>query len=329
MSHMGFSDACGSSSTNVDALFDEKGEHDLGDFTVTKINDTENPLYLKVIEILAQSECGSSTTAPDPLLDWCYSPRTDDVFLPLSESPSSERIAWFRWLMEYLALFAINRKSLYALKDKESQKVVSAAIVGPPRTVAFDRSYSEMGVNLRKAGMTLAIDILSENRRIKSLGAWQHKHLPGDGFGNFLYIHVFATAPEEQGRGCGTALIQFLGTLADVDGVDTYLETAGSRNTSFYEKKGGFLEMAREKLGNFTYEGGAVSMQRLPKQENNRATKDLDHVINHLEESLANKSTPHCISFTPKNRSGPLKFFCTHCNEHRSTHGQQSFDNRT
>ena len=41
MSHMGFSDACGSSSTNVDALFDEKDEHDLGDFTVTKINDTE------------------------------------------------------------------------------------------------------------------------------------------------------------------------------------------------------------------------------------------------------------------------------------------------
>ena len=49
MSHMGFSDACGSSSTNVDALFDENGEHDLEDFIVTKINETENPLYRKVI----------------------------------------------------------------------------------------------------------------------------------------------------------------------------------------------------------------------------------------------------------------------------------------
>ena len=72
--------------------------------------------------------------------------------------------------------------------------MVSAAIVGPPRTAAFDRSYSEMGVNLRKAGMTLAIEILSENRRIKSLGAWQHKYLPGDGFGNF-YTYMSLLQP--------------------------------------------------------------------------------------------------------------------------------------
>ena len=112
---------------------------------------------------------------------------------------------------------------------------------------------------------------------------------------------------------------QFLGTLADVDGVDTYLETAGSRNTSFYEKKGGFLEMAREKLANFTYEGGAVSMRRLPKPENNRSPNG-NQSSQHLEDSLGDKSNPHCVSFTPRNRSGPLKFFCTHCNEHRSTH---------
>lgn len=316
MSHMGLSDACGSSSAAVDALFDQNGEHDLGDSKILRINNEENPLFKKVVDILARSECGTSSTAPDPLLDWCYLPRTDDVFCPLSSTPSPERLSWFRWLMEYLGNFAINRRSLYALVNKESERVVSAAIVGPPRTVAFDRSYSEMGVNLRKAGMTLAIEILSENRRIKSLGAWQHKHLPGDGFGNFLYIHVIATAPEEQGRGYGSALVQFLGDVADADGVETYLETAGSRNTTFYKKKGGYQEMARESLASFSHEGGAVSMRRLSKQGKRTAENN----VQHSSESTRDINTAKCNDFTPKSRNGPLKSFCALCYDHRSNH---------
>ena len=319
MSHMGFSDACGSSSAAIDALFDQNGTRDLGDFRVVRINNEENPLFKKVVDILARSECGTSTTAPDPLLDWCYSPRTEDVFSPLASPPSYHRLAWFRWLMEYLGYFAINRKSLYALVKKESQKVVSAAIVGPPRTAAFDRSYSEMGVNLRKAGMTLAIEILSENRRIKSLGAWQHKYLPGDGFGNFLYIHVIATAPEEQGRGYGSVLIKFLGDIADADGVESYLETAGSRNTAFYEKKGCFQEIARANLASFNYEGGAVSMRRLPKLGKSTIENSANN-SEHTGDSPSDINTAKCNDFTPKSRSGPLRSFCALCYEHRSNH---------
>ena len=41
--------------------------------------------------------------------------------------------------------------------------------------------------------------------------------------------------------GCGSALLDFLGKVADVDGVVSYLETAGNKNISFYSKKGGYV----------------------------------------------------------------------------------------
>ena len=47
----------------------------------------------------------------------------------------------------------------------------------------------------------------------------------------------FATSPEYQGRGCRNTLIEFLGDLADVDGVESYLETAGVRNIIFMPKR--------------------------------------------------------------------------------------------
>ena len=318
MAHLGFSDTYGSSSVAVKALFN-RGERDLGSFVVVQVTDEGSPLFREVLNVLSRSECGSFETAPDPLLDWCYAPRTEDVFNPLPEPPSKERLAWFRWLMEYLSHFAINRNSLYALLQKESRKVVSAAIVGPPRTVPFDRSLDEMGVNLRKAGMELAIEILTNNRRMKSLGVWQHKNLPGDGFGNFLYISVFATAPECQGQGCGTALIDFLGNVADADGVETYLETAGEKNTTFYAKKGGYQEVARENVGNFTYEGGAVSMRRLPKQTEH-SLSDKDSSSGHVSTSSDTNGSSQCSVFSSRNQSGPLRFYCKRCNEHRSNH---------
>ena len=318
MAHLGFSDTYGSSSVAVKALFN-RGERDLGSFVVVQVTDEGSPLFREVVNVLSRSECGSFETAPDPLLDWCYARRTEDVFNPLPEPPSKERLAWFRWLMEYLSNFAINRNSLYALLQKETRKVVSAAIVGPPRTVPFDRSLDEMGVNLRKAGMELAIEILTNNRRMKSLGVWQHKNLPGDGFGNFLYISVFATAPECQGQGCGTVLIGFLGDVADADGVETYLETAGEKNTTFYAKKGGYQEVARENLGNFTYEGGAVSMRRLPRQTKH-SLSNKDSSSRHVYTSSDTNGSSQCSVFSSRNQSGPLRFYCKRCNEHRSNH---------
>ena len=58
-----------------------------------------------------------------------------------------------------------------------------------------------------------------------------------------LYVSIFATAPDCQGQGCGSLLLNFLNDVADADGVCSYLETAGVRNTMFYTKKGGYQEV--------------------------------------------------------------------------------------
>merc|ERR1712167_425350 len=142
---------------------------------------------------------------------------------------------------------------------------MAAAVTGPPGTVEFGRmSTAEMEQNLRRAGMNLAIEILVQNQRNKALGIWQDAAQKSAGLGKHLYILFFDTAPEWQGRGCGGALLRFLGDVADVDGVESFLETAGKRNTMFYANKGGFEEVARSPVGNFDHEGGGVAMRRMP-----------------------------------------------------------------
>ena len=79
---------------------------------------------------------------------------------------------------------------------------------------------------------------------------------------NYLYVGMFATAPEYQGCGCGSILIKFLGEVADADNVISYLETAGEKNIGFYNKKGGYAEVDRKPIGDFTAEGGAAAMIR-------------------------------------------------------------------
>lgn len=333
MAHLGFSDCWGSTSSAVDALFTQQNngslERAVGDFRVVRV-DEASPLLPEVIDVITRSECVTTTTAPDPLLDWVYSARTQGVCGPLPKSPSSERVAWFRWLSTYCVHFAISRGGLYALVDPDSGHVVAAAATGPPRTVSFCRmSGEEMGINIRRAGMSLAPEILCHNLRMKSLGMWQYnsqeKFCPG---GNYLYVVMFATRPEWQGRGCGSALLRFLGDVADADGVVSFLETAGCRNTSFYSKKGGYQEVERSPIATFEHEGGAVAMRRSPQQSNvNNNRSNTGRPCNNTPcrpcPSRAPSSSGSCDhQFSPKLRYGPLASYCRVCDGHRSKHEQ-------
>jgi len=270
MSHLGFTDPWGTSSPAADALLTRSKlrgclERDVGGgFRVVRIDHPGAALFREAVDVISRGDCGTAETAPDPLLDWtraCDIPSEEHVpCVPLPGAPSATRQAWFHWMGEYHAYFAANRHSLYALVERG--KVVAAAYCCPPRTTPYDKSYDEMGINLRKAGMGLAQDILANNRRMRSLGAWQSEHQPPIGSA-FFNIVMFATAPEHQGKGCGSVLLRFLGDVADADGAESFLETAGARNAHFYAK-GGYKEVARKPLANFTHEGGAVSMRRAP-----------------------------------------------------------------
>jgi len=317
MAHLGFGNTCGSTSAAVDALFTRQPngamERDVGGgFKVVRVTE-DSRLLPAAIDVIARSECGSTTTAPDPLLDWVYSPRTEGVFTPLPERPSSHREGWFRWMATYSAYFGIARNGLYALVDQASGQVVAATVTGPPGTVEFGRmSTGEMEVNLRKAGMEMAIEVLAHNRRNRVLGEWQDAAQQRAGVGKkYLYVLFFDTAPEWQGRGCGSALLRFLGDVADVDGVVSFLETAGKRNATFYAKKGGYEEVHRSPVANFDFEGGGVAMRRLPMSPPPTASTS--------SGGVGNCEVCRHV-FSPKRPTGPLASRCRVCGEHKDNH---------
>jgi len=312
MSHLGFGNTCGSTSQAVDALFTRSktgdGLRDIGGgFTVVQLSEG-SPLIPAVVNVIGRSECGTTDTAPDPLLDWVYKPRTEDVFAPLAASPSDHRNAWFKWLAEYSVHFGIARNGAYALIDQASGQVVAATVTGPPGTVPFGRmSTGEMEQHLRKAGMEFAIEVLTRYPRNNVLGQWQDHAQTAAGLGRkHLYILFFDTLPEWQGRGCGSALLRFLGDIADIDGVVSFLETAGERNCAFYARKGGFQEVHRSPVATFDHEGGGVAMQRLPRES---------------ELSPPPSATAQCAhQFSPKRSTGPLASRCRVCGEHKESH---------
>ena len=272
MSHLGLSDCWGKTSAAVDKLFKRSSnghmERVVGKFRAVRVTKANSALYKQTIDVIARGECGTAKTAPDPLLDWVYAKRTEGICKPLSEEPSAHRLSWFQFVAAFMVDFGVKRGGTYALVDPACRKVVAAAVTAPPKTV-HNPVLTCHQTDLRRAGMDMAIQVLT-HPRMKVLGGWQHHMQEQLGFGSkFLEVMIFATTPELQGRGYGSALLRFLCELADADGAPSLLETAGTRNTTFYAKKGGFKEYARMPVATFKHEGGGVGMLR-PAQKNER-----------------------------------------------------------
>ena len=111
LNNLGFADPYGTTSRAVDALFTQ-GARDLGNgFLVVRVGD--DALLEATIDCLTRGECGTTSTAPDPLLDWVYAPRAEgEVYGPLAAPPSEHRLGGFRWLSSYSAYCALARNGL-------------------------------------------------------------------------------------------------------------------------------------------------------------------------------------------------------------------------
>ena len=336
VSNLGFADPYGSTSKAVDALF-ARGRRDASNGMVVQRVCQSSKLFQETIEVLGRGECGTQAQAPDPLLDWGFA-GTDAQSLckPLSCAPDEYRQAWFRWMAHYCAAFAMARGGLYALVDPSTGRVVAAAATGPPKCVSFGRmSGGEMGDNIRDAGMSIGQDILANNMRMRALGAWQHGVQESQGLGNttnYLYVVMFATAPEAQGKGCGKALLNFLGEVADADSVVAFLETAGVRNIGFY-KTGGYKEVVRSVCAGFTLDGGGVGMIRMPQARRGGGgasgtsangasviTSAVRRGPASQEEIVKEEKPKACSTFSQKRSAGPLSSYCSNCGGHKSVH---------
>jgi GNAT superfamily N-acetyltransferase len=316
LNNLGFADPYGTTTSAVDALF-TRGARDLGNgLLVVRVGDDR--LLPAVIDCLAKGECGTTSTAPDPLLDWVYEPRaSEEVYNPLAAPPTSHRLKWFNWLMSYSAYFALARNGLYALVDSASPgRVLAAAVTGPPGTIPYGRmSGGEMGDWCQKAGMEMAIAVLANGppaMRNRTLGTWQAQ-AHGDGTHKHLEVVIIATAPECQGRGVGTALLTFLGEVADADGVPTHLETAGSRNAAFYATKGGYHVVHRSPVASFD---SGLAMQRPSAGHGGGGGGPRAPTAAAAEMLQAGGGSSGCRGFQPKRASGPLASYCSSCGEH-------------
>ena len=157
--HLGFASTWGHASQRVEALFTRNPktgylERDIDEnFKAIRV---QGKIYNEVVDVISRGECGTTSTSPDPLLDWVFhGQRGADVFKPLPEAPSPKRQAEFNWMTVYMIHFALSRNGAYALYHKPSGKIVAGAITQPPNTLPFSKSFDEMGENIRIAGMAM------------------------------------------------------------------------------------------------------------------------------------------------------------------------------
>jgi hypothetical protein len=206
---------------------------------------------------------GTETTAPDGAINWCYDPTIGPG--PLSMPPSEERLKYFDYLFTACLLLTLPCGGLYVLVDIESDKIVAVAATNPPSPTGIHEMGSYATFNLfRKLGSPPKPGLARITAGLDGVAKKLHKKHAS---GRHLYVMVFAADPEVQGRGFGTTLLKFLNTVADADGVDTYLEAAGERNLGFYGTKGSFQDKGalplEHKGQRFDWHGGVHAMVRL------------------------------------------------------------------
>jgi GNAT superfamily N-acetyltransferase len=105
----------------------------------------------------------------------------------------------------------------------------AAAIWKPPG--AWKLGGAEMVKQMPLAIATLRAGLL---RGLATL-TMMEKHHPAE---PHWYLAVLGTAPEAQGKGKGSALVQPILDRCDTEGLPAYLESSKERNVPFYERHG-------------------------------------------------------------------------------------------
>lgn len=269
---MGCGPSKGKTSAAVDALFDPaSGEHDAGDFRIVRVWSKDDPRFDACVDVMARSFCGTTTTAPEPTIDWAYCNRdAAAAYMPLPEAPSEARLAFYVWCSKFILMMTVSRGGTYALVDKASSAVVAATGTVPPGAPPIPNGTNcEVMSILSAVGEPPKDDTDQKSqKRMEACDAWMARiHKQCMGKQKHLYVQTFFSDPTFQGKGCGKALLKLVEALADADGVPAYLETAGERNAGFYAAKGGFVTQATApidagKLGTFDAAGGGVAMVR-------------------------------------------------------------------
>ena len=265
----------GTSSAAVDALFDKDGRMPCGKddkFVALRVDD-KPALLEKAVVVMADSFCGTKTTAPDSCVGWIFDGRSGDaVGQPLEEDPSDKRKAWFKYTMGFAAAYCKARRGVIALVEKDAPDTVVGAFACVPSTATAlaQMDEAEQGAIVESLGEppeASADEAL--NAREQTLMGWQVEtgaaNVPN---GGHMYVMTMGVAPSAQGKGVGSVLLDVVSAMADADYAQAYLETCGKRNEHFYGKAGFAVvgERATLEAGDSKFEGIAAMLRPAKKE---------------------------------------------------------------
>ncbi|GMH84624.1 hypothetical protein TL16_g09979 [Triparma laevis f. inornata] len=263
-SNLGFANPYGSTSSKVNQLFKSKNQRKATNGMLIQRVPPESPLFVETVQVLGKGECGSEKTAPDPLLDWVFAGTEKQAGCKPLGSKPSE---YRREWFKWMA------------------------------------SYCAW-FSVARGGLYALVDQRSGKVMAAASTGPPNTAYKKDSGPSYFYVVMFATLPEAQGRGCGKALLNFLGEVADADGVVAFLETAGVRNVGFYNT-GGYEEVVRSPVAGF--KGDGIGMIRRKRSA---------MAVTQQEKEEEEVDCP----FIAKRPSGPLSNYCRTCGAHKSGH---------
>lgn len=323
-------------SAAVNMLF-RKSQRDLGDdFLAVRLRSVSEVWFDEVINLLGRGLCGTSTTAPDPVLDWCYCARVRRFYEPVRHAPSAARSNWFRWFGGFCVHFGLARGGVYALVDKINGSVVAAAVLGPPGSAPMaEMSAEEYEKLLREVGTpppndSDGVDVMARVEALDASMANAHERLASDG--RHLYVLMIATEPRLQGRRRGTVLLRLIEEIADADGAATYLEAVGRRNEEFF-RQAGFEVGARSSVR--ACDGRYVFEQAGPRKRRQRHRRRNEHGPQEPHGHVEKAESLHLHDYRPwpQQAQAPLRVrapawastcSCPNAPPGRSRHGARS-----
>ena len=224
-------------------------------------------------KVAAASFAGDTTHAPEGILSWAYSSSEsidNNPCNPLKEAPSEERMKYFQWLMDFLFGIYLPYNNIYALIDSsntdvEKKKVLGITILIPPNTSNLHNgTFCGIMSTVMKIGDPPKSMTNKRFKALESILKKMHKiHMKNN---LHWYCNVLAVSNDQQGKGIGSQLLNFMSKLAEQTGNHAiYLETSGEKNENFYKNKGKY-EVLGEKVvidsgeDKFDYNGGMICM---------------------------------------------------------------------
>jgi len=175
-------------------------------------------IHEEFINVIATSFCGTTTTSPEAIISWSYSVDSSGIepAKPLTNEPSPERQAYFKWVGGYIFHAGFRHGGCFALREAGKLVAVTVLMYVAEGTTPYKQSMCEfMSIAGKLGGMSNVPEEIGNPRNAALDGLFANTHADAMGNKRHLYVFAVATVPGEQGKGYGRRLMELVGKCAD------------------------------------------------------------------------------------------------------------------